>query len=293
MLEVALALTAALLFALGTVLQQAEAAKGSDDEALSLRFLLSLARRPRWLAGIGADAGGFAVQAAALGIGRLVVVQPLLATTVVFALPLGRRLTGQHVTRRQLAAAAAVAAGLAAFLVLADPEGGRQDATTGAWVAAFAVAAAFCVPLVAASRRADPALKATFLGTATGILWGLSAGLTKAVVEDLDEGVLSLLADWHLYALIVVGYASMTLAQASLQTGRLAPAVATQSVLDPLASVVLGVVAFRESLHDTPAELIGSLAGMAMMIAGLVVLAQSSETTPRSPATSAAKRSSV
>ncbi len=293
MLEVVLALAAALLFALGTVLQQAEAARAPDDAALRPGFLLALVRRPRWLAGIGADAGGFVAQAAALGIGRLVVVQPLLAATVVFALPLGHRLTGQRVVRRQVVAAVAVTAGLGAFLVLADPEGGREDATTGAWLAAFAVAAAICVPLVAAARGAAPARKATLLGIATGILWGLSAGLTKAVVEDLDEGVLHLLADWHTYALVVVGYASLTLAQASLQTGRLAPAVATQSVLDPLSSVVLGVVAFQEGLHDTPAELVGALAGLALMVGGLAVLAQSSGTAARSPDTSAAKRSSV
>ena len=277
MLEVVLALAAALLFALGTVFQQEEAAKATDDTALSLRFLLTLVRRPRWLAGMGADAGGFVAQAAALGIGRLVVVQPLLATTVVFALPLGRRFTGQTITRRQLAAAAAVAAGLGAFLALADPEGGREDASGGAWLAAFAIAAAICGPLVAAARRASPSVKASLLGVATGILWGLSAGLTKAVVEDLDQGVLDLLADWHLYALVVVGYASLTLAQASLQAGRLAPAVATQSVFDPLASVLLGVVAFQESLHDTPGELVGALAGLALMIAGLVVLAADGE----------------
>lgn len=295
MLEVVLALAAALLFALGTVLQQVEAARASDDAALRPGFLLALVRRPRWLAGIGADAGGFVAQAAALGVGRLVVVQPLLAATVVFALPLGHRLTGQRVTRRQVVAALGVTAGLAAFLVLADPEGGRDDATTGAWLAAFAVAAAICVPLVAVARGAAPARKATYLGIATGILWGLSAGLTKAVVEDLDEGVAHLLADWHTYALVVVGYASLTLAQASLQAGRLAPAVATQSVFDPLSSVLLGVLAFQEGLHDSPAELVGALAGLAIMIASLVVLAeaQSSGTASRSPDTSAAKRSSV
>jgi len=296
MLEVVLALVAAALFALGTVLQQAEASKASDDEALSLRFLLSLARRPRWLVGIGADAGGFVAQAAALGVGRLVVVQPLLATMVLFALPLGRRLTGQRVTRRQVYAAIAVAGGLGAFLVLADPEGGRDDASTGAWLAAFAIAAAICVPLLLAGRRARPDLKASLLGIAAGILFGLSAGLTKAVVEDLDEGVVSVLTDWHAYALAVVGYASMSLSQASLQAGRLAPAVATQSVLDPITSVLLGVIAFQEGLHDTTAQLAGSLAGLAVMIGGLVVLAgagQSSATTSRSPEASAANRSAV
>jgi drug/metabolite transporter (DMT)-like permease len=273
-LEVVLALAAAVLFAFGTVLQQKEAEQVSDDAALKAGFLLRLAKRPVWLAGMAADGIGYAAQAAALGIGRIVVVQPILATTVVFALPLGVWILGQRVGRREGLAALAVTAGLGVFLVVADPEGGREDATTAAWIASFAVAAAVCVPLVLAGRRAGtPAMKATLLGIATGVLWGLSAGLTKAVVEDLDQGVLSLLGDWHLYALAVVGWASLTLAQASLQAGALAPAVATQAALDPITSVLLGTLAFEETLHHGTLGLAGSLLGFVAMLAGIVVLA--------------------
>ncbi len=84
-----LALAAALFFALGTVLQQRVAASASAEEAAKLGFLLRLARRPAWLAGIASDAAGFVCHAAALAAGRLVVVQPILATSLVFALPIG------------------------------------------------------------------------------------------------------------------------------------------------------------------------------------------------------------
>jgi drug/metabolite transporter (DMT)-like permease len=288
-LEVSLALAAALLFALGTVLQQKEAQEVSDDDARKLGFLLRLARRPVWLAGMAADGVGYVAQAAALGVGRIVVVQPLLATTVVFALPLGSRILGQPIRRRDLLAALAVTAGLGVFLVVADPQGGREDATTVAWFVSFGVAAAVCVPLVLAGRRArTPALKATLLGIATGVLWGLSAGLTKAIVEDLDEGVLSLLGDWHLYALAVVGWASLTLAQASLQAGALAPAVATQAAVDPIASVLLGTLAFEETLHHGALGVAGSLAGFAVMVAGIVVLASAQASSTEEPSVPAA-----
>jgi drug/metabolite transporter (DMT)-like permease len=291
-LEVALALTAALLFAFGTVLQQKEAEQVSDDDARKAGFLLRLAKRPVWLAGMAADGAGYGAQAAALGIGRIVVVQPILATTVVFALPLGVRILGQRVGRREVLAALAVTAGLGVFLVLADPEGGREDATTAAWIASFAVAAAVCLPLVLAGRRAStPAMKATLLGIATGILWGLSAGLTKAVVEDLDQGVLHILGDWHLYALAVVGWASLTLAQASLQAGALAPAVATQAAVDPITSVLLGTLAFEETLHHGALGLAGSLLGFAAMVAGIVVLASAQSSAEEEPSADVVARS--
>jgi drug/metabolite transporter (DMT)-like permease len=291
-LEVALALTAALLFAFGTVLQQKEAEQVSDDDARKAGFLLRLAKRPVWLAGMAADGVGYGAQAAALGIGRIVVVQPILATTVVFALPLGVRILGQRVGRREVLAALAVTAGLGVFLVLADPKGGREDATTAAWIASFAVAAAVCLPLVLAGRRARaPAMKATLLGIATGILWGLSAGLTKAVVEDLDQGVLHILGDWHLYALAVVGWASLTLAQASLQAGALAPAVATQAAVDPITSVLLGTLAFEETLHHGALGLAGSLVGFAAMVAGIVVLASAQSSAEEEPSADVVARS--
>src|SRR5665809_36233 len=113
-MEIALALVAALLFALGTVLQSQVAAQATEEESRSANFLVALARKPRWLAGIVALGLGFAAQAWALGIGRLVVVQPILATAVVFTLPLGAKLAGRRISMREIVAAIALAAGLGA-----------------------------------------------------------------------------------------------------------------------------------------------------------------------------------
>ena len=272
-MAVALALAAALLFSLGTVLQQQVAATASEAEARGAGFLLALARRPRWLAGIAADALGFVAQAAALAIGRIVVVQPLLATSVVFALPLGARLEGKRVSRPELGAAVAVTAGLGAFLVLADPSGGVEDPPAADWIVSFAVAALLCGALTLGARGRPPVRRAALLGTAAGILFALSAALTKSTVEQLDEGLLAVLEDWHLYALIVVGYASMTLSQSSLQAGALAPAVATQMALDPVASLLLGTLAFDETIHADAGLAVAALAAFAVMIAGIAFLA--------------------
>jgi drug/metabolite transporter (DMT)-like permease len=272
-MDVALALAAALLFSLGTVLQQQVAATASEEEARGAGFLLRLAHRPRWLAGIAADALGFVAQAAALGLGRIVVVQPLLATSVVFALPLGARLEHKPASRVEILAAIVVTAGLAAFLVLADPEGGVEDASTGAWLLSFGAAVVLCGALVLAARGRSPLRRAALLGTAAGILFALSAALTKATVEQLDDGVLEVLEHWQLYALVVVGYVSMTLSQASLQTGALAPAVATQMALDPVASLFLGTLAFDETIHDSAAATVAALIAFAVMIAGIAFLA--------------------
>lgn len=275
-MEIALALVAAALFALGSVLQQKAGMDAPEEEgASSAGLLLRMARRPVWLAGIAADALGFVFQVVALAIGRLAVVQPVLVSSVVFALPMGARLTGQRVTRLDLGAAVLVTAGLVVFLVVADPSGGREDAPLREWLITFAVAAAVVVPLVLAARGRKPATRAAMLGIATGILFSLSAALTIPTTDALDEGLLQPFADWHLYALIVVGYASMTLNQMALSTGALAPAVATSMAFDPITSVVLGTTLLQETLHESGFAVVATLSALGAAIAGLVVLSRS------------------
>jgi drug/metabolite transporter (DMT)-like permease len=272
-MAIPLALVAALLFSLGTVLQQQVAATASEEEARGAGFLLRLARQPRWLAGIVADGLGFVAQAAALGLGRIVVVQPLLATSVVFALPLGARFEHKQVSRPEILGALAVTAGLGAFLVLADPGGGVDNASATAWVVSFALAAVLCSALTLGARGRAPVHRAALLGTAAGILFALSAALTKATVEQLDDGVLAVFEHWQLYALVAVGYVSMTLSQASLQAGALAAAVATQMALDPVASLFLGTLAFDETIHDDTGALLAALVAFAVMVGGIAFLA--------------------
>jgi drug/metabolite transporter (DMT)-like permease len=271
--DIVLALAAALLFALGTVLQQ-RAGLEEPASGPSSGLLIQMARRPVWLAGIAADGLGFGCQAAALGFGRLAVVQPLLVASVVFALPLGARLTGQRVRRIDVGAALLVTAALVAFLTIADPSGGRADAPLGEWLVAGAACAAACVPLVLLGQRGPAPRRAAFLGIATGILFALSAALTKAVVDELDDGVLTIFTTWHLYALAAVGYASMTLNQLALNTGALAPAVATSMAFDPIVSVVLGVTLLKESLDAGGAEIVATLLALAAAAVGMAVLAR-------------------
>ena len=274
-MDIVLALAAALCFGVGTVLQQRAAMQVPDEEVMKAGLLVRLAKQPIWLAGIAADALGFAGQAVALAIGRIVVVQPLLATAVVFALPLGAKLDKRRLTRREIVGAAAVVGGVASFVVVANPTGGVDNPELSVWIVSGAVCLVLTGLLVVLSRGRSPGLKASLLGSAAGILFALSAVLTKAVADQLGDGILDIFTHWQLYALIAVGWVGMTLSSQALQTGALAPAAATQMSLDPVVSVALGVFAFDESLHDTFIGGAVALAGFAVMITGLVVLSGS------------------
>jgi drug/metabolite transporter (DMT)-like permease len=270
-----LALLAAFFFAVATVCEQKGAMEQHESHALRPGFLVRLVRKPIWLVGLGADALGYIAQAAALGVGRLVSVQPLLVASVVFAIPLGAKITHQHVGRREILGAAAVCAGLAIFRFVATPYGGRSDATAAAWIIGIAIIGGLAFLLVLASIGRSPGARATLLGIAAGmVLGGIVAALTKSTVDLFDQGLDGVLGDWHLYALGGVALVGFTLVQASLQAGALAPAMTSETVLEAVAGVAVGMFVLNERLDQNPAETTVSLLGLALVVIGLLALAR-------------------
>jgi drug/metabolite transporter (DMT)-like permease len=271
--QVVLALISALLFALGTVLQQ-RAGMDAPASATSSGLLLRMARQPLWLAGIACDIVGFIAQAAALRLGQLAVVQPLLVLSVVFALPLGAGLSDQRVGRREAAAAALVVVALVGFLAFANPSGGRSEVPLSEWVVAGIACAAVCAPLSLLGRHGPAARRAALLGAAAGVLFAFSAALTKSVVDELHLGVVHVIASWEPYALVGVGYVSMTLNQLALNTRALAATIASSTALDPIVSVALGLTLFDEHVHASSLQAAGAFVALAAALIGMTVLAR-------------------
>jgi drug/metabolite transporter (DMT)-like permease len=271
--DIVLALVAAFLFALGLVLQE-KAASTLPAEAVGKGFLFRLAHQPVWLLGLVTQMLGFVAQAVALGIGRMVIVQPLLVASIVFALPLGRLLEGRRIRRTEVVGATLVTVGLAALLVASKPAEGTDDASFLSWAVIGGATLGVAVLLFTLARGRAASVRAGLLGTAGGILFGLSAALTKTTVSRLDDGIGAVLGDWHVYALVVVSVAAFWLEQAALQTGALAPAVATTMAFDPLSSLVFGIALFDEALHESALGYAFSSLALAAALAGLVVLAR-------------------
>jgi hypothetical protein len=277
--DVALALAAAFFFALGLVLQE-KAASEQPDETVAAGFLVRLARQPIWLLGLAMQGIGFVAQAIALGVGRMVVVQPLLVASIVFALPLGRLIEKRTIERAEWIGAAMVTGGLAVLLVTSKPAAGDDDASLLAWAVIGGGAAGVAVVLFVLAQGRRPEVRAGLLGTASGILFGLGAALTKTAVSLLDDGVGAVFGDWHVYALVVVSIAAFWLEQAALQTGALAVAVATTMAFDPLSSLVFGIGLFDETLHEGLLGYVAAAALLGVTLAGLVILARAKGAKP-------------
>jgi drug/metabolite transporter (DMT)-like permease len=271
--DIVLALVAAFFFALGLVLQEKAASQKSADD-VGAGFLVRLVQEPVWLLGFAAQGLGFAAQAVALAIGRMVIVQPLLVATIVFALPIARLLTKRRIRRIEWVGALVVTGGLAALLIVSKTSEGSDDASLGVWLAVGGACVGIALVLYLLARGRSPALRAGLLGTAAGILFGFAAALTKATMSRFDEGILDVVWDWHLYALIAVSVAAFWLQQAALQTGALSAAVASNMAFDPLSSIPLGIIIFDEQLHETTLGITVSLLALGVTLFGLVLLAR-------------------
>jgi hypothetical protein len=209
----------------------------------------------------------------ALQLGQVSVVQPLLVTELVMALVLRRVWIRQAVAWTAWAAAAAACAGLAVFIVAAEPRGGHAAPTSGHWTAAIAACVAVAAVLITLARYGSPARRAALYGLAGGITWALEATFIKSATNDLAQGGLSgLFTQWPVYAVAVGGAAGVIIEQAALQSGPLRVSQPLLVITDPIVSIALSVWLFGEYFVLNPAVLAAAAAGFVVMCAGVVVL---------------------
>ena len=232
-----------------------------------------------WLLGLGAQILGIALQAAALDRGRVAIIQPLLVTSIVWALPLGYFLTQQVVNRGHIAGAAIVVVGLATFASVGDPAAGVDNAPTSDWISALLVIGVICLGSLLFAGRGGPGVRAAVLGATAGILYGVSATLMKPVVEDWHaNGLADVLEGWQLWVMAIGGIVGFYFQQLSLATGRLVTSVATVSVANPVVSVMLGALVLQERLDKTPPwHAVVAVGALAVALLGAIVIASASE----------------
>jgi drug/metabolite transporter (DMT)-like permease len=278
---VLLALAASLFTATSSVCQRIGANASGRPSGFDTRILFRLARRPVWLLGVAAMVCGFGFQISALRFGGLAVVQPILATELLFVFAALTLIGARPVRRHDWLAVAAMAVGLGGFLFTASPSGGQSHASGWSWWLAGilllgVVTAATALGFGSSDRHsASPTRRAAILGIATGMAWGFVAAVIKEMSSHLSGGVVAVATNWSLYVLIASGAASMLLASHALSAGPLAASQPGFTIMDPIAASLLGVFVFGEHLHMAPLDLAGELAALGVLLAGVLALSHS------------------
>ena len=229
---------------------------------------------PRWLAATFGNIVGYTLQACALAAGSLLVVQPILVTTLVFALPLGARWNHRRITRRDVMWAVALCVALAVFLLASHPSGGHDVTAFRDWlpsivVASIVVLAAAIVGTLSTGRR-----RALAFAIVAGTSVGFASALTKSVVHHLGRDPLGTLGHWELYALGVAALTGVFCQQLAFQAGSLEISFPATMVLDPVVSVIVGIAALDERVQASGAMWLVIAAAVATLVAGTIALAR-------------------
>jgi hypothetical protein len=270
------ALTAAFCFAQASLVQQTVARASGADEVLRFRLLLDLARRPRWLAGIGLDALSFFILALALAFGPLALVQPLASLDVLFVLPLIARRQHRRLTLGDGIGAALVAAGIAIFLAIATPSGGTAVPGLMAWAPVFLGAALLSGLAAMSGLRVTGKARVIWFAVAAGAVFGVLDSLAKATVDVVASRGLGVMTTWEPWALLVAGITGALLGQSAFSSGALSLSLPVIGTLSPITAVVIGATVFGEQLASAAWQLGVQLGGGALAVAGIFLLSRSS-----------------
>ncbi|GAC1399348.1 MAG: DMT family transporter [Mycobacterium sp.] len=272
---VGLALLAAFCMALGIVIRQRATQAVPADQGLSKTMFTTLVRKPLWWAGTSVSILGYVFHATALVRGSLLLVQPLLVSSLLFVLPMSAWLGGRRVTATQWSWAVALTVALTAFVLLTRTRPGHYRPPMLAWTIAATVLvplAALCVLLV---RRTAGVRRAVLLAAAVGVMFGTIAVLAKVSVHRLAVGGLSMMlsipAPYLIVALAVTG---TLLQQSAFHAGALQVSVPTMIVVEPVVAVLLALIVLGEQLRVSATAATGLAIAATVMVVATAALAR-------------------
>jgi hypothetical protein len=269
----AIAALAAVLFAVGAVLQHEAAEESTVDGALRMRRLVT---RPAFLAGQGATVLGTASQVVALAFAPVAVVQPVLAGGLVVALGIRSVRRRCWPVRLEVLGAVLTTGGLAVFLVAARPSNDdpEQLPSTVAVGAAVAVAVLLVAGLASLFKHGPGG--ALLCGAAAGSAAGIAAVLISVGLRTLStEGLVPVLAGSALWGALITAVVAQIGGQQAYSRGSLSWSLPALILLDPVAAVPAARLLLGERLE--PGHAAVWLPAAAVAAAGVVLLARTGE----------------
>ncbi|MCV7028312.1 DMT family transporter [Mycobacterium sherrisii] len=268
-------LLAAFWAAVGIVVRQraAQDVRPTGDAAATV--VTTVIRQPLWWAGILAAIAGYVFQAVALANGSLLLVQPLLVSSLLFALPMSARLCHQRITRAEWSWAVVLTVALAAFVLVGHPSEGHNRPPIPSWSLALALTAPLAIACLVAARRTSGRTRAMLLAVTVAVLLGMIAVLTKICAHRYTVG------GWHAlmtvpapYLLVILAIAVTMVQSSAFHAGALQASLPIMLVGEPVVAVLLGVVVLGEHLAVQGSAALGLLVAVVAMVSSTVALAR-------------------
>lgn len=266
-----LAVLAAAANAAGNILQRKANADEAPELQLRLRLLWVLAHKRSWLVSLGLVILSFALLTAALSMGDLASVQPIVVIELPLTLIGGVRVFGGRLPLRDWIATLLLTGGVAGLLFFLHPRGGSSHPSVLVWISGLLVTAGVVSLLVITSGSGRSNRRAGMLGAAAGVTFGVTAALMKGMTQGFGGGFSGVLTSWHPYVMALSGIVGMLIMQSALNAGRLVAAQPGITLLDPCVAMLWGVLGFHEQVNGGASLALAVLCGLALAAGGLLL----------------------
>lgn len=268
------ALGAAITFAIANVEQMRATRRTEAPAEVSATLLVRLAHNRQWLIGLATAVGGFGLQAVGLFFAPVVLVQPLIVTELLFALPLAAWYAGARLHAREWIGALFVAGGITAFLVVGNPSGNSAHIGTFATAAIVVVIGAAVVIMVVVSETfgSRPMLRASGLALASSACFGVLSVMTKVVSRQFQHDHLRALTHTQPYVLAVFAISGLLLSQTAFRIAPLSVSLPVIDIGEPAIASLLAVLALHEHLDLGSGTAVGVALSAAAATFGVALL---------------------
>ena len=209
--------------------------------------------RSKWFAvGMLVALGAWVFHVAALAMAPLSIVQAVIAGGLVFLTVLAERYFGCSVGTRQWAGVGLTALGLVLLAVTLPHNGGHSSYSTVGMIAFESALLALGTFLVLSKKLDSHEHHGVMLGTAAGILFGVSDVAIKAITTSLGTGGgIAVLTPWLvtcIAASVIAFYASAR----GLQKGEAVPVITLTSAAANVTAISGGILVFGDPMPGDP-----------------------------------------
>jgi drug/metabolite transporter (DMT)-like permease len=215
--------------------------------------------RSKWFAvGMLVAVVAWVFHVGALALAPLSIVQAVIAGGLVFLTVLAERYFGYSVGTRQWAGVGLTALGLVLLAVTLPHSGGHHTYSTAAMIAFESALLVLGTFLVLSKKLGSHEHHGVMLGTAAGMLFGVSDVAIKALTSGLGEdGVLAgvLMSPW-LFTCVAASVVAFYASARGLQKGEAVPVITLTSAAANVTAISGGILVFGDPMPNDPVGIV-------------------------------------
>ncbi len=275
-MAIVLALIAAGANAFATILQRLGVEQATITGTSSRALMTGVFRRPVWILGVFLAATSFVLQAFALSLGNLSTIQPIMVTEILFLVIVLGLWFQKTLTWRDWMSAVGTSAGLGVFLAVSAARGGNDRPRAEDWILLLAASGGAMAISWSVAHTGSRSWRAACYGVAAAIAFALTAAFIKAAADLWSRGPAVIFTHFEPYGIAIAGLIGLVISQHALESGPVAASQSALLIVNPVASIVMGVFLFGDRLRVAHGRMAVEVISLSVMFFSLYVLSHSS-----------------